>query len=59
MQFKRTFERSNAVILFVQSQGLFEEAQREIILADSVQNEADVGVEQGHFRVILANDDER
>jgi hypothetical protein len=38
--------------------GRLEEAQGKIILSNSMQNQADVGVDQCHLGVILAKDDQ-
>ncbi len=48
-------KRSWFVIFDVESEGAFQELDREVVFSDRVKDEADVAVNQGDLRMVLAN----
>ena len=47
------FETLGAVVLDIEGESFLEEPQADIVLSDRMQNEANVGVYEGHLGVIL------
>jgi len=54
----RHFKTLGAVVLDVEGEGFLEEPEADVVLSDRVQDEADVGVDEGQLGVVLPADHE-
>ena len=53
----RHLQGLHPVVLDVQLQGLLQEPQADVVLAHGVEDQADVGVDEGQLRVVLPGDE--